>query len=239
VQTLAFNLPNDERVREAKGSKKVLLKNMMRAKFLGILSPIAARALPEDEPGRVEFEAYFHHILFHELSHGLGPGRIKVGGRDTEVRMELRELYPAIEEAKADVLGVYTLAVLANKHVVPESVMVPLPWTYVAGLFRAARFGTTEAHGLGVVIQTNYLIEKGAIVVTPDGRFKPVLERFGRVIKELAGDLLTIEATGSYQGAQELARRYGKVSEDMAKVLASLKDIPVDVDPVFAADAKR
>jgi len=117
--------------------------------------------------------------------------------------------------------------------------MVPLPWTYVAGLFRAARFGTTEAHGLGVVIQTNYLIEKGAIVVTPDGRFKPVLERFGRVIKELAGDLLTIEATGSYQGAQELARRYGKVSEDMAKVLASLKDIPVDVDPVFAADAKR
>jgi hypothetical protein len=239
VQTLAFNLPNDERVRETKGSKKVLLKNMMRAKFLGILVPIAARALPEDEPGKVEFDAYFHHILFHELSHGLGPGRIKVGGRDTEVRMELKELYPAIEEAKADVLGVYTLAVLANKHVVPESVMVPLPWTYVAGLFRAARFGTTDAHGLGVVIQTNYLIEKGAIVVTPDGRFKPVLERFGRVIKELAGELLMIEATGSYQGAQELARRYGKVSEDMAKVLASLRDIPVDVDPVFAADARR
>jgi hypothetical protein len=239
VQTLAFNLPNDERVREAKGSKKVLLKNMMRAKFFGILVPVTARALPEDELGKVEFDAYFHHILFHELSHGLGPGRIKVGGRETEVRMELKELYPAIEEAKADVLGVYTLGVLANRDIVPASVMAPLPWTYVAGLFRAARFGTTDAHGLGVVIQANYLVEKGAIVVTPDGRFKPVLERFARGLKELAGELLMIEATGSYQGAQELARRYGKVSEDMAKVLASLKDIPVDVDPVFAADAQR
>jgi hypothetical protein len=238
VQTLAFNLPNDERVREAKGSKKVLLKNMMRAKFFGILVPVTARALPEDELGKVEFDAYFHHILFHELSHGLGPGRIKVGGRETEVRMELKELYPAIEEAKADVLGVYTLGVLANRDIVPASVMAPLPWTYVAGLFRAARFGTTDAHGLGVVIQANYLVEKGAIVVTPDGRFKPVLERFARGLKELAGELLMIEATGSYQGAQELARRYGKVSEDMAKVLASLKDIPVDVDPVFAADAQ-
>ncbi len=238
VQTLAFNLPNDERVREAKGSKKVLLKNLMRAKYNAILVPISLRVLQPDDPGRPEFDSYFHHILFHELSHGLGPGRIKVGGRDTEVRLELKELYPAIEEAKADVLGVYTLAVLTNRGIVPRSVIEPLPWTYVAGLFRAARFGTTEAHGLGVVIQTNYLIEKGALVVTPDGRFKPVLERFGAGIKELATDLLTIEATGSYEGARKLVERYGKVSDDMAKVLATLKDIPVDVDPVFTTAPK-
>jgi hypothetical protein len=244
VQTLAFNLPNDERVREAKGSKKVLLKNMMRAKYDGILTAVAAQTLAKDENAHLDFDSYFHETLFHELSHGLGPGRIKVGGRDTTVRLELRELYPAIEEAKADVLAVYNLAVLTKsdrnpRGVVPVSVMEPLPWTYVAGLFRAARFGTTEAHGLGVVIQTNYLLAKGAIAVTPDGRFRPVLSKFAGGIKELAHDLLMVEAQGSYAGAQNLVKKYGKVPAPMAKLLASLKDLPVDVDPVFAADSSR
>jgi hypothetical protein len=239
VQTLAFNLPNDERVREAKGSKKVLLKNMMRAKYNGILAPIAARALPKDEPSHLTFDSYFHHILFHELAHGLGPGRIKVKGHHTEARLELKELYPAIEEAKADVLGVYCLAVLTNKNVVSVSVVEALPWTYVAGLFRGARFGAADAHGLGVVIQTNYLLEKGAITVTPDGRFRPVLEKFAGGIKELSRELLMVEAQGSYAGAQELVRKYGKVAAPMAKLLDSLRDIPVDVDPVFAADSQK
>lgn len=239
VQTLAFNLPNDERVREAKGSKKVLLKNMMRAKYDGILAPIAARTLPKGEPFHLTFDSYFNHVLFHELAHGLGPGRIKVDGRETEARLELKELYSAIEEAKADVLGVYCLAVLTNRGVVAVSVVDPLPWTYVAGLFRAARFGTTGAHGLGVVIQANYLLSKGAIAVTPDGRFRPVLEKFAGGIKDLARELLMVEAQGSYAGAQELVKKYGKVPATMAKLLGSLKDIPVDVDPVFAADSQK
>jgi hypothetical protein len=242
VQTLAFNLPNDERVREAKGSKKVLLKNMMRAKYDGILTAIGARTLAKGENAHLDFASYFHETLFHELSHGLGPVRIKVGGRDTTVRLELKELYPAIEEAKADVLAVYNLAVLTQsdrnpRGVVPVRVVEPLPWTYLAGLFRAARFGTTEAHGLGVVIQTNYLLAKGAIAVTPDGRFEPVLSKFAGGIKDLAHDLLMIEAQGSYTGARDLVRKYGKVPAPMAKLLASLKDLPVDVDPVFAADS--
>ncbi|MGD1147736.1 MAG: peptidase [Thermoanaerobaculaceae bacterium] len=237
VQTLAFNLPNDERVREAKGSKKVLLKNMMHAKYDAILTAVAARALAADEVANLSFEAYFHHVLFHELSHGLGPGRIRVGGRDTEARLELKELYGAIEEAKADVLGVYTLAVLANKRTVPLSVVQPLPWTYLAGLFRAARFGAADAHGLGVVIEANYLLEKGAIEVTPAGRFKPVLVKFGAGIKSLAHDLLMLEAEGSYTGAQELVKTYGTVKPAMAKVLDSLRDVPVDVEPVFAVES--
>lgn len=160
-----------------------------------------------------------------------------MGGRETEVRLELKELYPAVEEAKADVLGVYNLAVLANKGVVPVSVVEALPWTYVAGLFRAARFGTTEAHGLGVVIQTSYLLDKGAIEVTPDGRFRPVLAKFAAGIKALAHDLLMIEAQGSYDGAQEMVRRYGTVPLPMAKLLTSLSGLPVDVDPVFAVES--
>jgi len=239
VQTLAFNLPNDERVREAKGSKKVLLKNMMRAKYDGILAPIAARTLPKGEPSHLAFDCYFNHVLFHELAHGLGPGRIKVDGRETEARLELKELYSTIEEAKADVLGVYCLAVLTNRGVVAVSVVDPLPWTYVAGLFRAARFGTTGAHGLGVVIQANYLLSKGAIAVTPDGRFRPVLEKFAGGIKDLARELLMVEAQGSYAGAQELVKKYGKVPATMAKLLGSLEDIPVDVDLVFAADSPK
>lgn len=238
VQTLAFNLPNDERVREAKGSKKVLLKNTMLAKYEAILVPIANRVLPVTPTQQVDFDSYFNFILFHELAHGLGPGRITVSGRQTEVRLELKELYSAIEEAKADVLSVYSLAVLANKGVVAESVVRSLPWSYVAGFFRTARFGANEAHGLGVVIQANYLQEKGALAIDSDGRYYPVLEKYAGALRSLAHDLLMIEAEGSYAKAREMVDRYGKVTPEMGKLIASLKEVPVDVDPVFEADAQ-
>lgn len=234
VQTLAFNLPNDERVREAKGSKNVLLKNMMHAKYDAILLPIAERVLPAGEEGKVDFESYFHFILFHELAHGLGPGRITVEGRSTEVRLELRDLYSAIEETKADSLGIHNLYVLADRGVVPAEVAAPLPWTVTAGLFRSARFGTTSAHGLGVVIQTNWLIEKGALEVTPDGRFRPDAERFPGAVAGLVEELLMIQALGSYEGAQALVEKYGTVRPEMQAALDSLRAVPVDVEPVYA-----
>lgn len=240
VQTLAFNLPNDERVREAKGSKNVLLRNMMLAKYEAMLMPIASRVLPVLEGAPVDFDSYFHFILFHELSHGLGPGRIEVAGRQTEVRSELKELYSSIEEAKADVLSVWALGRLAGEGVVPVSVVQTLPWSYVAGLFRTARFGTTSAHGQGVVIQTNYLIEKGGIVIDKDGRFAPELTKpkaFSGALKALATELLMIQAEGSYEKAQALVKRYGTVRPEMERLLASLGELPVDVDPVFEADS--
>jgi len=239
VQTLAFNLPNDERVREAKGSKKVLLKNMMQAKYDAILKPIAARILPEGEAVRLDFDTYFHFILFHEMSHGLGPGRITLNGRKTEVRLELKDLYSAFEEAKADVVGVDDLYALARRKVIPEGIIEHLPWTYVAGLFRAARFGTTEAHGLGVVIQANYLLEKGAVEITPEGRFRPVVDRFPGAIRELAHDILMIQAMGDYQGARAMVQRYGAVPAAMAALLDSLGSVPVDVDPVYTMDQAK
>ena len=237
IQTFAFNLPNDERVREAKGSKKVLLKNMMRAKYDAVLTNVAGRALPPDEVANVTFEAFYHHVLFHEISHGLGPGRIRVGGRESEVRLELKDLYGAIEEAKADVVGVYSLAVLTNRRVVPVSVAQALPATYLAGLLRGARFGTGDTRGRCAVIQANYLLDKGAVEVDKDGRFRPVLAKFAGGIKALAHDLLMIEAEGSYSGAQDLVKRYGGVQPAMAKVLDSLRSVPVDVEPVFAAES--
>jgi len=232
VRTLAFNLPNDERVREAKGSKKVLLKNIMRAKYDGILAPIAAEVLPAEELDRLDFEAYFQFILHHELSHGLGPGSITVDGRETEVRLELKDLYSAIEEAKADALGVYDIKRLVDKGVMDVEILEHLPWTYTAGLFRSARFGVTEAHGLGVVIQTNILLANGALEVTEDGRFRPVPDRFFEGIADLSERLLMVQALGNYDGAVRLVEEYGTVSDAMREGLGRLTAIPVDVDPV-------
>jgi hypothetical protein len=236
IQTLAFNLPNDERVREAKGSKKVLLRNMMKAKFDGILVPIAKLALPAEDLEKVQFESYFHFVLFHELCHGLGPGRITVAGRQTEVRAELKELYAAIEEAKADVLGAFTLEELAAKKVVAPEVTAALPWTYLAGLFRSVRFGATDAHGRGVALQAGYLMGKGAIEVTANGQFRPNLKRFNGAIKELAHDLLMVEAEGSHAKAEAMLKRYGTVPPAMTAILSKLGSVPVDVDPVYEAD---
>lgn len=233
VQTLAFNLPNDERVREAKGSKKVLLKNIMHAKYDAILKPIASRAMSESDAAMLEFEPYYLFILFHEMSHGLGPGKIVVDGRATEVRLELKELYSAIEEAKADSLGVVDLYALAQKGLVEQSVVERLPWTYTAGLFRTARFGTSEAHGLGVVIQTNFLLEAGALALTEDGRFRPIPEKFSEAFRALAHALLMPQALGSYEMAEDLVRKYGSVRPEMQHILDGLGDLPVDIDPVY------
>jgi hypothetical protein len=236
IQTIAFNLPNDERVREAKGSKKVLLKNIIRAKYEAILRPVAERVLPADEADRIDFESFFQEILHHELSHGLGPGQIVVDGRDTEVRLELKDLYSMIEEAKADVLGVYNIYALVERGVMDAEILEHLPWTYTAGAFRTTRFGLTEAHGRGMVIQANYLLEHGAIEITEDGRFRPVPEKFQEAFRGLAHELLMVQATGDYEGARRLEATYGAVPEAMLVALDGLADIPVDVDPVFTLE---
>jgi len=233
VQTLAFNLPNDERVREAKGSKKVMLKNMIRAKYDAVLTPIAHVVLPATEQSHLQFAPYFHFILFHEMAHGLGPGQITVDGRETEVRMELKDLYSAFEEAKADVVGIYNLYALADKGVLDPAVVMDLPWTVVAGFFRSGRFGTGSAHGQGVVMQLNYLIEHGAVEITSDGHFRPVPDYFRAGIRDLAHDLLMIEALGDYEAAKAFHERYMKVSAPMQAIFDQLKKVPVDVDPVY------
>jgi hypothetical protein len=234
VQTIAFNLPNDERVREAKGSKKVLLKNVMRAKYDAILLPIAHLAIPADQQDKVTFDSYFNFVLFHELSHGLGPGRIMKDGRETEVRLELKDLYSALEEAKADVMGMWALYELADKGVVDRSITDNLASTVVPGLFRSARFGVTEAHGLGVVCQFSYLMEKGAMQATADGRLAPVASKWRDAVRDLCTDLTMLQANADYDAARAWVDKYGKVPPVMQQILDGLSDIPVDVDPVYS-----
>ncbi|MFL6232967.1 MAG: dipeptidyl-peptidase 3 family protein [Thermoanaerobaculia bacterium] len=236
VQTVAFNLPNDERVREAKGSKKVLLHNMMRAKYDKILIPIAHQVLDPAQVKDVSFDAYFNEVLHHELSHGLGPGTITVNGRKTEVRLELKELFSTLEEAKADVMGVYNILALIDQKEMPASLRHSLEPTYVAGLFRSARFGVDEAHGQGVVAQFNYLAKKGALVTDAQGRVHAVSEKFPGAIRDLLHDMLTLQARGDYNGTKQFLDTYGKPTQALRDALGRLKSVPVDIKPVYGAD---
>ncbi|NMC71784.1 MAG: peptidase [Myxococcales bacterium] len=236
VMTIAFNLPNDERVREAKGFKNVLMRNVMLAKYDAILVPIAERVLPPEMAMSLSPEAFVDFVLFHEISHGLGPGKIRKNGAETEVRAELRELYPTLEEAKADILSLYNQQQLAEKGVMDAALLRTVPQTFVAGIFRTARFGISEAHGQGVLLQVNYLMEKGGIAVTEDGKFTPVADRFWPAVRDLAHDLLMIQATGDYEAGKAFVERYGRqVPPAMLPLIESLgAGLPVDITPIYA-----
>jgi len=236
IQTIAFNLPNDERVREAKGSKKVLLRNVMKAKFDQILMPIAAELVVPDQLGDLTAESFFLHTLWHEMSHGLGPGKITVGGRDTEVRLELKETYSTMEEAKADAMGEWTIFVLtrAGRDYFPASIFDQQSATYLAGLFRSVRFGIGEAHGQANAIQFNYLMEKQAIAMDEaTGRFSIDVGVFENAIADLVGEICMIQAAGDYGASVQFIEQYGGMAPELARALEKLSAIPVDIEPVF------
>ena len=233
VQTLAFNLPNDERVREAKGSKKVLLRNVLRAKYDQILVPIAERVLAPGQSELVSFDAYLAEVLHHELSHGLGPGKITIDGNQTEVRLELKDLYSTLEEAKADVMGVYNILALIERGEIPAELRTALEPTYVAGLFRSARFGLHEAHGRGVVAQFNYLLERGALTIDGEGRFQADSETFPQAIEALLDEMLMLQARGDYAGTEEFLNRYGTATPELEAAVAKLQEVPVDIRPIY------
>jgi hypothetical protein len=236
IQTIAFNLPNDEKVREAKGSKKVLLRNVMKAKFDQILMPIADVLVAEDQLGDLTAESFFLHTLWHEMSHGLGPGKITIDGRETEVRLELKETYSTMEEAKADAMGEWTIFVLtrAGRGYFPEAIFAEQSATYLAGLFRSVRFGIGEAHGQANAIQFNYLMEKKAIGVDQaTGRFSIDIAVFEKVIADLVGEICMIQAAGDYEASVKFIEQYGGMAPELADALEKLADIPVDVEPLF------
>ncbi|NOZ12377.1 MAG: peptidase [Acidobacteria bacterium] len=234
VQTTAFNLPNDERVREAKGSKKVLLKNVAKAKYEKCWIPITNRVMSAETLKHVSFNAYFTHTLLHEISHGLGPGNIVVNGRKTTVNRELKDLYSTIEEAKADVLGVYNGFFLTDKGEFPKGFGEELAATFVSGIFRSVRFGINEAHGGGNVIIFNYLTDMGVISFDKaSGKFSVKTDKAREGFTKLAGELLTIQATGDYARAKQFVHTYRVIRPEMKQALDKLKDIPVDIRPVF------
>ena len=235
VQTAAFNLPNDERVVKEKGTKRVMLKNMQDAKFNRVLVPISKVALRAADQKNLSFEAFFTHILMHELMHGLGPHNIAPGGRATTVRQELKETYSAIEEAKADISGLWALRELADRKLIDPSITKTMYTTFLASAFRSIRFGINEAHGRGIAVQMNYLLDAGAFTVQPGGTFAVDDAKIADAVTALTRDIMTLEAEGSYTKAKELLDRLGVVRPQVQRVLDRLTTVPVDIEPNFTS----
>ena len=242
VQTAAYNLPNDDNVVQKKGSKRVMLKNIQEAKFKATLVPISKVVLPASAQADVNFDFFFTHIVAHELTHGLGPHQIKINGRETNPRLELKDTYSAIEEAKADVTGLFALQFLMSQADGGQ-IQAPLPHgpaaerqlytTYLASSFRTLRFGLQDAHAKGMAMQFNYLLDKGAFVANADGTFSVDLIRIKDAVSSLDHDLLTLEATGDYNGARTMLSNLSVVRPEVQKALDRLKAIPTDIEPIF------
>ena len=233
VQTAAFNLPNDDRVIREKGSKRVMLKNVQDAKFAKTLVPISKVVLPAADQNDVSFEAFFTHIVVHELMHGLGPHNITAGGRQTTVRQELKETFSYLEEAKADISALFAIQHMMAKGVLPKTFERTLYTTYLASAFRSIRFGINEAHGKGIAVQLNYLVDAGAFVVKPDGTFTVNSSAIKEGVAALTRDIMTIEAEGDYAKAKALGERLGVVRPPVQKALDKLTNVPVDIEPRF------
>jgi len=233
VQTAAFNLPNDERVIREKGSKRVMLKNVQEAKFNLVLVPISKVALAAADQERVSFDAFFTHILMHELMHGLGPHDLTIGGRTTTVRQELKEAYSAIEEAKADVSGLWALQYLVDGGKLPPELQETMYTTFLASSFRSIRFGVNAAHGRGMAIQINTLLDAGAVRVAPDGTFSVDDSKIRGAVGGLTRELMTLQAEGNYAKARSLIDGRGTIRPEVQKVLDRLGGVPVDIEPRF------
>ncbi len=234
VQTLAFNLPNDPVVRKEHGSKKVLLRNVSRAKFDHILKPIVAAVLDSAQAAEVTFKPYFTRILMHELSHGLGPDYVH-GQKGLTVNKALKDRYSAIEEAKADAVGTHNLGELVKQGVYDQEFLHQVYISHLADLFRCVRFGANEAHGKGCMTQFNFLREQGAIRYDSSaGTFSVDFQKMPAAMSKLAGKYLTLEATGDYEGTGRFLDEYGKVPDDMQAALNRLRGVPVDIRPSFA-----
>lgn len=235
VQTIAFNLPNDERVRAEKGAKKVMLRNAINAKFAVIMRPIAERIMNPEQLGLLSQDAFFNEVLFHELSHSLGPATVLNKG-ETEVRVALGASYSPLEEGKADVMGAYNLLFMIDNQLFPKSFRDPLLVTYFAGLFRSVRFGVAEAHGKGAAFQINRYLEEGAASFDDaTGRFTVDTKQLEKSIEGLVRDVVMLQHNGDKPAVDAFLAKYAVMSPAMERALGGLDGIPVDIKPIYPA----
>jgi peptidase M49-like protein len=236
VQTIAFNLPNDERVRAEKGAKKVLLRNLIETKFDAIMRPIGERVVDPAQQGDLSSEAFFYETLFHELSHSIGPAFTQKGGKKVEVRVALEATFSALEEAKADVMGAYNVLYMVKRNELPKDFSKKLLASYFAGLFRSVRFGVAEAHGQGAALQINRFLEAGAARFdAASGRFTIDYDKLTAAIGDLVRDLCMVQHQGDKAKAEAWLASHGVMSDPIKAALAKLDGVAVDVRPVYPA----
>ena len=239
VQTAAYNLPNDERIISQRGSKRVMLKNIQEAKFKSTLTPISKLVLKPADQKDVDFDSFFTHILAHEIMHGLGPHATIVNGVASTPRQDLKETYSTIEEAKADITGLYALMHMMDKGLLKsslgqgEAAERKLHTTFLASAFRTLHFGLSSSHARGMAIQVNYLLDKGGFVSHGDGVFSVDFGKIRQAVLDLDREFLTIEATGDYARAKDMMTRYVVIRPEVQKALDKMKSVPNDIRPAF------
>ncbi len=244
VQTAAYNLPNDERVIRERGSKRVMLKNVQEAKFKSTLQPISKLVLSPADQKDLDFDSFFTHILAHEIMHGLGPHHTKKDGKESTPRQDLKDTYSTIEEAKADITGLWALGYMMDKGMLKDGLGQgaaaerKLYNTFLASSFRTLHFGLTSSHARGMAIQVNYLLDKGAFVAKGDGTFAVDFKKIKGAVIDLDREFLTIEATGDYARAKAMMDKYVVIRPEVQKALDRLKtSVPNDIRPAFTTAA--
>lgn len=228
-KTIAINLPNDERVQLEKGTRRLQLKNAMQAKFDNILVPIANTLIVEEQRSNITFDAFFANTMFHEVAHGLGI-KNTLDGAGT-VRGALKEHASALEEGKADILGLYMVQSLLEKGEITEGALEDYYVTFMAGIFRSVRFGASSAHGKANMIRFNFFAQQGAFEKTTDGLYRVNMTKMGAAVEALSELILTLQGDGNYGGVAELVETMGVIKPDLASDLARLEaaNIPVDI----------
>ncbi|MDQ1830679.1 dipeptidyl-peptidase 3 family protein [Massilia scottii] len=243
VQTAAYNLPNDERIISERGSKRVMLKNIQEAKFKSTLTPITRLVLRPEAQKDLDFDSFFTHILAHEITHGLGPHSTTQDGKPSTPRQDLKDAYSTIEEAKADMAGLWALAYMMDKGQLKDTLGQgelaerKLYNTFLASAFRTLHFGLTDSHARGMAIQLNYLLDKGGFVSHGDGTFSVDFKKIKPAVIDLNREFLTIEATGDYARAKEMMAKYVVIRPDVRKALDKMKSVPNDIRPAFVTAA--
>ncbi|MCP4726378.1 MAG: Zn-dependent hydrolase [bacterium] len=231
IKTIAASLPNDPRVIAAKGSKKLMYNNVLEAKFEKILVPLSQRLLMDDMHAFVSKSSFITNILLHEISHTLGPLEV-YGSGGTTLRQSLREHYSPLEECKADIIGIFSSEYFNNAGVFDDATVKNNYVTFIGSIFRSIRFGLNSAHGRANMMQFNYLIEKGGIEKS-GSKYSINFDKFKEAIEELAGTVLTIQATGDYDAAGEMLEKYAIMPDELRTAFENMSDIPVDLKFVY------
>jgi hypothetical protein len=231
-QAVADDLPDDPRIIEKKGTKRIFFKNFMDARVRYVILPIAEKLMRPDQAAQASAEGYLATTVMHEISHGLGPAYARQKGKQVNINEAIGPAYSGLEEAKADVTGMFGLQWLVDHNALPRNRIEEYYASYVAGLFRTLRFGTGEAHGRAEMMELNYLMENRALAHA-GGRYAIDYARMPVALAQLNKELLVVEATGDRARAEAWFAKYDKMPAELTAALASAKDVPVDIEPIF------
>lgn len=230
-KTIAINLPNDEQVQLEKGTRRLQLKNAMRAKFDKILVPIAEQLIVADQQQHITFDAFFGNTMFHEVAHGLGI-KNTINGKGL-VRTALKEHASSMEEGKADVLGLYMISELYKRNQIDDGELMDNYVTFLAGIFRSVRFGASSAHGKANMVRFNFFKDAGAFSTDADGRYRVNFDKMTQAVNDLSNLLLTLQGNGDYDGVHALVAEKGEMGADLVAELDKLTQANIPVDIVF------